>query len=278
MSLPAGEIAIEVVTVEGMQVCRNKLAEPPLFRLSRAGDNSIALGEGSEQVSGALSVGSTAIARQLKHVAVSLANTDLLITQTLTDYSAYADQRQAVVALAQQLAALDAQLDEIETAIEVAENQPPSAPVLMAPDNGATALDPNAVTVTWRPASDADGDPLEYSVSWCDDASFSGCAPVVVAGRAVESLMYTALGGGGVLALGLVAPGLRRRSPQLRVVSAASLIALISACGGGSSSDENRNMEYTISGLNSATTYYWKVSVSDGTATVDSTVRSFSTR
>ena len=59
-----------------------------------------------------------------------------------------------------------------------------------------------------------------------------------------------------------------------------SIIGLVSNCGGGGDdpapapADEK---SHTVSGLKSGTTYYWKVTVSDGIDTVESATRSFTT-
>jgi hypothetical protein len=56
---------------------------------------------------------------------------------------------------------------------------------------------------------------------------------------------------------------------------------ILASCriGGGSSGNNPDNlMNYTITGLNAATTYYWKVSVTDGHNAIDSKVRNFTTQ
>ena len=54
---------------------------------------------------------------------------------------------------------------------------------------------------------------------------------------------------------------------------------VLASCGGGGSTPPlTDEMSHTVSGLKPATTYYWKVSVSDGIDTVESATRSFTTQ
>ena len=61
-----------------------------------------------------------------------------------------------------------------------------------------------------------------------------------------------------------------------------AIIGLVSSCGGGSGGDPapttTGEMSRTVSGLNLGTTYYWKVTASDGIATIESASRSFTTQ
>ena len=47
--------------------------------------------------------------------------------------------------------------------------------------------------------------------------------------------------------------------------------------GGSAPTAATAEMDHTVMGLKPATTYYWKVSVSDGIGTVESAVASFTT-
>ena len=59
-----------------------------------------------------------------------------------------------------------------------------------------------------------------------------------------------------------------------------AIIGLVSNCGGGGGSGNpvpGDEMSHSVSGLKATTTYYWKVTASDGIDTVESTTRSFTT-
>jgi len=248
------------------------------FGTAATGSNGVALGYGSDLVPDAVSVGKAGLARQLKHVAEGLADTDLLINKTLNNYSAYATQHAQIAAVTQQLDDIDAQLDDIEAAVTRAEDRPPSAPVLVSPADGATGLNPNSVTLSWRRANDPDGDPLSYRVRYCERADFSGCSPITVASNHT-AVLFAALGGGsGIALLGIVTPGMRRRTAWKNWAAIIATVAVLTACGGSGSSSDDSLLRTTISGLTSATVYYWKVEVTDGTKTTESTVRSFTTQ
>lgn len=65
----------------------------------------------------------------------------------------------------------------------------------------------------------------------------------------------------------------------MMVIYSLAIIGLVSNCGGGGGSAPapTDEVSHTISGLKPGTTYYWKVSASDGIDTVESAVRSFTT-
>jgi hypothetical protein len=96
------------------------------------------------------------------------------------------------------------------------------------------------------------------------------------------SFMYAAIGGSAsFMMFGLVAP--YRNNRQKRVYATAIILAslFLASCGGGGggsgSNPDTGNLSKTVTGLSAATTYYWKVSVTDGTTSVDSEIRSFTT-
>jgi len=269
--VPSGPGTYDCLTVTDYTV-------KPIVQLGTASTNAVALGYDSELSQDTVSVGKAGLSRQLKHVAEGLADTDLLITKTLSGYSAYAAQHDQIAAVTQQLDDIDTQLDDIEAAVTKAEDRPPSVPELVSPADGATGLDPNAVTLSWRRANDPDGDPLSYRVRYCERADFNGCSPITVASKHT-AVLFAALGGGsGIALLGFVAPGMRRKNAWRNWLSIASAVAILTACGGSGSSGDDSLLRTTISGLKSATTYYWKVEVTDGTKTTESAVRSFTTQ
>ncbi len=247
----------------------------PIIQLGTTATNGVALGYDSQLTQDVLSVGKAGLVRQLKHVAAGIADTDLVITKTLNDYSPYAEQHAKITAMNQQLDALNTQLDGIETTLAAAENKPPSAPVLISPADGATSLNPASITLTWVRSSDPEGDPVTYNTTYCNNQDFSGCSPVSVAMTATGVLVAALGGGTGVLLLGVVTPGLRRKQTLINVAAIAIAAAIMTACGGSSSGN---TLSTTIRNLDPSTTYYWKVSASDGAKTTESEVRSFTTR
>lgn len=163
-------------------------------------------------------------------------------------------------------------------------NNPPSIPVLLSPATDAVDLDPTSIIFKWQAGEDQDGDSLSYQFTICEDPTFNGCGSVTVAST-VMSISVALLGSSGsFLLLGLIGYQTRRKrhwwlSPKLALLVA---IILMSSCGGsGGSSDDpppaDTNISHMVNGLKPATTYYWKVSVSDGIDTVESATRIFTT-
>ena len=166
-------------------------------------------------------------------------------------------------------------------------NSPPSGFDLVSPADGATGLG-TSVTFVWKKATDAEGDIPTYEIVGCEDAGFSGCTPTVVA-AAGQVISFAGAAGlfSGLVLFGAVV-GARRRPRWRRwfMMSVVSLtiMGLVSGCGGGAvgtpppplpPTDE---VSFTVAGLNTATTYYWKVVASDGSATTESATRSFTTQ
>ena len=139
-----------------------------------------------------------------------------------------------------------------------------------------------SLTFVWKKATDPDGDSLSYQFFLCEDSGFSGCTPIVVA--SAEKLIDFA-GAEGLLPLVLFGTvlggiGLRRRKWLIMVIASLAIVGLVSNCGGGGGGGTALTDEksHTVSGLKSGATYHWKVSVSDGTDTVESATRSFATQ
>ncbi|MDH5324854.1 MAG: hypothetical protein OEZ68_17425 [Gammaproteobacteria bacterium] len=161
-----------------------------------------------------------------------------------------------------------------------ASGQAPTAPVLVSPADGATGIDPASVVFEWEPASDADGDSLSYQLHICSDANFTACTSVNVASNS-NGILLAGLGGFGLLLFFPV--GFTRRQLWLKTILSVIVLASFNlvACGGGSGGggQANTNIAHTESGLASTTTYYWKVTVSDGNGnTTESVIRSFTTQ
>jgi len=160
-------------------------------------------------------------------------------------------------------------------------NTPPTAFALVSPADGAMGLG-TSLTFVWKKATDPDGDSLSYQFFLCEDSGFSGCTPIVVA--SAEKLIDFA-GAEGLLPLVLFGTvlggiGLRRRKWLIMVIASLAIVGLVSNCGGGGGGGTALTDEksHTVSGLKSGATYHWKVSVSDGTDTVESATRSFATQ
>ena len=166
--------------------------------------------------------------------------------------------------------------------------QAPSAPVLVSPMDGASGVDPTTVSFEWEPATDADGDTLSYELHYCDDAAFLNCTQVSVAKASTQPWpsSYAALSlGMGVMLLG-VAGFSRRQRMWLNVLLVLGLLATMNlvACSGGGGgggnggTQPNNNVSHSVDNLAAASTYYWKVVVSDGLNSTESETWSFTTQ
>ena len=158
-------------------------------------------------------------------------------------------------------------------------NRPPSAPVPLVPEDGATGLSPAGLTLSWTMGSDPDGETLRTRLTWGTDPTLNGSTPVWVAtlGTAGRVRLATT----GLLGLALALVGLRQRG---RLLLAAGLLALAAgvllSCGGGGggAAVPPATASYTLSGLNAGTTYYWRVEQIDERGAVgQGPVRSFTT-
>jgi hypothetical protein len=153
-------------------------------------------------------------------------------------------------------------------------NNPPSVPELVSPSDGATWL-ATTVTFMWNESTDHDGDDLTYELHISEHADFSG-SRVINAASASSGVTYA---GAGLVFMGIAFAGVaggRKRTALLllMLVTAASLF--LSACGDDKATPA-ADITCEVSGLETTTTYYWKVTVSDGTNTVESETRTFST-
>jgi len=171
----------------------------------------------------------------------------------------------------------------------VAPNQPPSAPVLVAPADAAPGT-PTTITFAWQPSTDPDGDPVSYRFFLGTDPSFTGIVPVPVASvRSGENGGSFTLGGFALLlsAVPFLAGILfARKSVKLAAAMIlAGFLALFgnSGCGGGGGGQAGAppaapvTISHTTAGLASNTTYYWKVAADDGLNPAESPARSFTT-
>jgi hypothetical protein len=149
-------------------------------------------------------------------------------------------------------------------------NNPPTAPTLVSPADGATGLG-TTVAFSWNNAQDLDGDILVYDLYCCTDSTFATCSPIGALWGATDVFFA----GSGLLFLGFI---MKRggRGKKLLLALMLGLIlttgAVLSSCGKNvndivTSSTANApivDKRFPVSGLSSATTYYWKVVADDG--------------
>jgi hypothetical protein len=162
-------------------------------------------------------------------------------------------------------------------------NSPPSAPLLVAPDDLSTASG-TTVTFKWNRSTDPDDNPLVYELLVCTDRDFRGCSPVKVSQTAAASPAKP-LFASFVFVFGLALAGAKVTRKRLLFAGVLILLALfLLSCGGGGGGlggdggvppDE---MSQTVSGLAPGTTYFWKVTAFDSMGGLaDSAERSFQT-
>ena len=160
---------------------------------------------------------------------------------------------------------------------------------LLSPADGATGLD-TTLTFTWKVVTHPNPETLSYQLLLCDNPDFVGCEPTDVAW--IDTVLKYA-SSEGILPLVFFGSimggiGLRRKKWLIMTIYSLAIIGLISSCGDGGVGDSKvggnttpaptDKMSFTVSGLKPATDYYWKVAVSDGVTTVESAIRSFTTR
>ncbi|GEM_PF-7118463 len=166
-------------------------------------------------------------------------------------------------------------------------NNPPTAPVLVSPENGATGLGSN-IEFKWLPASDPDGDPLTYELLLCqtDDYPASCPAPTVVAKSAQhQTPVYAASGALFFIGLLCFATQAWRKKPGAWLPSfflIAGTVMLVACDGGGKTSPATGTTETTLSsnvgGLIAETSYNWQITAKDGKGgETASLLRTFST-
>ncbi len=185
--------------------------------------------------------------------------------------------------------------DYVEVLIPL-NNNPPSAPQLIYPSEGQSGLG-TTVEFVWEASTDPDGDTVSYRLQICKGNDFAtGCVDTgnaSLAAKGSRSIFYAGTGAG-VLIFGMVLAGSagNRRKTAVLLIAMVTVAALSVSCGtgGGGTGDtapppgdtiitqEGNEVSQTVSGLRTATTYYWKVTALDGKGGVtESDVRSFTT-
>lgn len=157
-------------------------------------------------------------------------------------------------------------VDAGETTPEL-DNAAPSAPELVTPADGATDVDLDT-TLTWNSSTDIDtDDELTYNIYICTNADFTDCDGIEVS----ASLLYPinakyALGLAGLAFLGGISRNGRKKMFLLAALAIVTFGAF-SSCGGGGGAPavtEGDTSYSPATALEANTTYYWKVTVSDG--------------
>ncbi len=151
------------------------------------------------------------------------------------------------------------------TGLAAAVNNPPSSPNLVSPADGQQGL-ATSVTLQWQPATDPDGDTVSYDVYNClDPDPVNNCTSVAVAklNRGADESSYRSAGvgyGGGAVILGLMLAGgmYGRRRVALVIMTVVLSATFLASCH----FDEDKT--YTVSGLDTGSTYYWVVVANDG--------------
>jgi len=160
-------------------------------------------------------------------------------------------------------------------------NNPPCKPKPHYPAHGQAGLG-NKIDFKWEVCEDPDGDSVQYSLEIDNDSEFGGDGEVPEVSGNVR--LYAGLGSSlGLLLVGLALIGgmKRRRKIALLVLALAIAGILLVSCGGGGgegTTSPTSEITQTVDGLDSGTTYYWKVVGDDGHGNiVESETVSFST-
>jgi mono/diheme cytochrome c family protein len=170
------------------------------------------------------------------------------------------------------------------TGLAPAADNAPSDFKLVAPADGKKDLD-TTVTFRWTQSSDPQGGEIDYMLYYCEDSDFTGCDPVDVGifGNKVAGLAAAGMTGIGLSVVTFVLAGWfgARRTRGAAMALAVLSVSLLASCGGagGGGKKTGGDIEYTVNGLNPATTYFWKVVAVDNTFTeTESEVWTFSTK
>ena len=164
---------------------------------------------------------------------------------------------------------------------QIQRNAPPTAPVLVFPEDNALNL-ARPVTFTWNRASDVNGDSITYRYCvWpvAERPNNNKCNAVSVQATPPDrGIFYALLVGllGCVLFAVLIFTGKKKKPVILVLVAIAILAAVILAYRFGSSSSVTQRVTQTAVELEPGKAYYWKVLAEDGKgATVESETRRF---
>jgi len=170
-------------------------------------------------------------------------------------------------------------------------NNPPTAPVLVSPENGTTGLEITNVTFQWNRSTDPDGDPVTYDILICTDPSLFLCpdpSPLSVSSISRQGILYASLGTSGMLLgiIGFTGSRIRRRIQiGILILAILAISPLLISCEAGISDINVNNavtsapLSVTFGNFDPATTYYWKIIAVDGRGgNTSSAVRNFTTK
>jgi len=172
----------------------------------------------------------------------------------------------------------------------VAANRSPAVPSLVTPTTSATGQ-AQSVEFRWTRVVDPDGDAVNYDLLVCADSTFP-------ASCGISFVIPPPVAVGGAMGFGLIPLAVlfgmrarKRRATLLPAVVVVLAATSLMSCGGGGGGDEvgaptpppspppSTDITHTVTGLQAATTYYWKVIAHDGNGgQSESAVNSFATR
>ncbi len=180
------------------------------------------------------------------------------------------------------------------TSVQAAEPPPapPSPPELVFPADGQTGLG-TTVTFGWNKSEDSNADTITYSLTVCEDSSFTGCSPEDVAKVVGKSTYYAGLSLVGLIVGMVMIGGVKgRRKIGLFIAGIIITASFVTSCDGGGGGGGktplvnvpplieplDADMTLLISDLKPGTTYHWKVTADDDKGGItDSETRSFTT-
>jgi len=135
-------------------------------------------------------------------------------------------------------------------------NADPSAPQLVSPVDGKAGLG-TTVTFSWNESVDTDGDAVDYRLVYATDEAFTDATVVDVDGSSAAAATGAALCAFPLLLL----VGMPVASRRGRALLVALLLVFLAACP---NPGPLGSVQREVSGLQPATTYYWKVEAVDG--------------
>ncbi len=164
-------------------------------------------------------------------------------------------------------------------------NNAPSKPRPKYPANLQQGLD-TSIQMEWLPSADPDGDTVTYELQVSTDQAFSSTATTTAgatpAGKAA-GLLYAGTGMGFIFfGFAFIGTARGRKGILLIAVLVIMVGTTLVSCSASSTSTPQASdvaLSRQVSGLQSTTTYYWKIIASDGNGGVtESDVSAFSTK